>query len=136
MTGKKFVVILNKVYELSRMASALGHVTIGLSRGIADADASLVTYRDLNGREYPSISDWPFMILRASSEQMKTARERLREVNLPAVCYLDTMFEGGSAAQQAATLQKSSADIQLIALATFGPIESVDSVCKKYSLWH
>lgn len=135
MTNKKFVVVLNKSYELKNLVSAIGHVTVGLTSCLSVEDLSLVKYEDADGIEYPGISDWPFIILRATSGQMKTARDKLLEAGLPTVIYTDTMFTGGSEVQQSKTRQKKSEEIEFVAISTFGTADKVDSICKKFSLW-
>lgn len=135
MPHKKFVVLLNKSYELIDMASAIGHVAAGLASGLQPGEASLVTYVDAERNEFPMISDWPFVILRASGGQLKTCRQKLIDAGLPAIAYLDSMFHGGSQAQQEATAARRLEDLTIVALATFGSAEAIDAICRKYSLW-
>ena len=131
----KFVVILNKRHDLGAMASALGHVVAGVTSTIDRREGCFVTYKDADGESYPNISEWPLIVLRASSAQMKSSRKKLINAELPSACYLNTMFSGGSIAQQAATAKTKSEEVELIALATFGGSELVDAICKKHSLW-
>jgi hypothetical protein len=135
MTPQKFVIVLNKRYELPTMASAIGHVAAGLAASCPESLLQFVTYRDADGQEYPSISHWPFLILRAGSGQLANLRGNLESSNLPVVCYLDTMFAGGSDAQQAATASRASSEIEIVALGTFGEVSAIDEWTRKLSLW-
>ena len=133
----KFVVVLNKRHEASELLSALGHVAVGLGGSMpSDADPSLVTYVDADGTEYPNISDWPFIVLRGKGGQMAMFRDRLGELGLPAVAYLHTMRTGGSKAQQERTRQTAAEDIEVLAVATFGPRDQIDPLTKRFSVWH
>ncbi len=134
---KKFVVVLNKSYDLTRLVSGLGHVTAGLVASLNDrtSDLSLVEYKSADGEVYPWISDWPFIILRGGGGQIQTFRTNLRFHSLPCVAYIDTMLEGGSEAQQAATASKSSDQIIPLAVSTFGERSVIDEMTKKFSLW-
>ena len=134
-TQNKFVIILNKRYELALMTSAIGHVAAGLAKKCANEDLRMVTYRDASGVEYPSISHWPFLILRAGAGQLANLRMNLENAGLPAVSYLDTMFSGGSDAQQEATSSKKSDEIEIVALGTFGDVNAIDEWTRKFSLW-
>lgn len=134
---RKFVVVLNKSYELTQLASGLGHVTAGLIASQADrlGDLSFVEYKSADGEVYPWISDWPFIILRGGGGQMATFRTALQSRNLPCVSYLDTMLSGGSQAQQEATAGKQTAELVPLAVATFGEKAVIDELTKKFSLW-
>ncbi|MGW2552894.1 DUF2000 family protein [Streptomyces sp. NPDC001635] len=134
---KKFVVVLNRSYELSRLTSAIGHVTAGLVGGLANDVESLsfVHYRSADGLVYPMISDWPFIVLKARGGQLATFREILEVRGVPHSVYLETMLSGGSEAQQLATNQKNAADIPVLAIAAFGECEQLDELTKRFSLW-
>ena len=134
---KKFVVALNRSYELGRLTSGIGHVVAGLvaSHSADLGDLSFVEYKSSDGERFPWISDWPFIILKARGGQLKTFREALIERELPCVAYLDTMLTGGSQAQQEATGQRSADELTLLAVATFGERPVLDDLTKKFSLW-
>ena len=134
----KFVVVLNKNYELSRLTSGLGHVTTGLVASLHDnADRmNFMQYRSADGDAYDWISDWNFIVLRGKAGQLKTLRTSLRDAALPCVAYTDTMLDGGTDAQQAATRQRTSDELEVLALATFGERDIIDAFTKKFSLWH
>ena len=133
---KKFVVVLNKRLEASDLLSAIGHVTAGLVGQYGDLPAmSFVEYVDADGGTYAPVSDWPFIVLRGGGGQIATCRERLTEIGLPAVAYLNTMVSGGSEAQQALTRETAGADLEILALATFGPRGDIDPLTKRFSVW-
>ncbi|MGI8648113.1 MAG: DUF2000 family protein [Mycobacteriales bacterium] len=133
----KFVVVLNRSYELSRLTSGLGHATAGLVASLAqDVDKlSFVEYTSSDGQPYPWISDYPFITLKGRGGQMQTFRENLIFRGLPCVTYLDTMLAGGSVAQQEATSQRSSAELTPLVVATFGPSADLNEMTKKFSVW-
>jgi len=135
MQDMKFVAILNKRRDLSELTSALGHVVAGVTNTVENEAGSFVTYIDADGEEYPHISEWSLIVLRASPGQLKATRTKLEALGLPAVCYLNTMCSGGSSAQQLTTKKTHSDEIEILAIATFGTSEKVDSICKKFSLW-
>jgi hypothetical protein len=133
----KFVVVLNRSYELARLSSALGHVTAGLVASLAPdvAKLSFVEYKSSDDKSYPWISDYSFIVLKGRGGQMQTFREMLELRGLPCVTYLDTMLEGGSLVQQQATAAKASTDLIPLAVATFGPPSDLNELTKKFSVW-
>jgi hypothetical protein len=137
MEDKKFVVALNRGYDLARLTSGLGHVTAGLVGSLAsDVDAlRFLEYESKDGDRFPWISDWPFIILKARGGQLKSLRQSLTERSLPCVCYLDTMLEGGTVVEQKATRERTLEEIDVLAVATFGDRVTIDELTKKFSLW-
>lgn len=136
MTNAKFVVVLNKRFEASELLSATGHVTAGLVGRYGDRnEMSFVEYEDAAGGSYEPVSDWPFIVLRGKAGQIATFRNALEPLGLPAVAYLSTMVSGGSAVQQARTRETDPADLEILALATFGERDQLDPLTKRFSLW-
>ena len=135
MTGK-FVAVLNKAHDVSRLLSALGHVSGGLAgnSGLADK-MKFVTYVDRSGETYPNISEWPFVVLRGKGSHIKRFREELIAKQMKYACYLDTMLSGGSEVQQAETKRKSSEELEILALATFGDAAALDPLTRRFSVW-
>jgi hypothetical protein len=134
---KRFIVVLNRGYELSRLASGLGHVTAGLvaSQSAHLDDLAFVEYKSQDGQVFPWISDWPFIVLKARGGQLRTLRTALRERELPCVTYLDTMLSGGSRVQQENTAGLPEDQLTLLAVGTFGEREVLAELTKKFSLW-
>jgi hypothetical protein len=134
---KKFVVVLNRSHELAHLISGLGHVTAGLVGSLSKSgdDLSFVEYKSADGESFPWISDWPFIVLKGRGGQLKTLRASLIEKGLPCVAYLDTMLSGGSDAQQAATAERPSGELTILAVATFGDRSVLDELTSKFSIW-
>jgi hypothetical protein len=137
MMDQKFVVVLNRGFDLARLTSGIGHVTAGLVASQARSldKLSFVEYKSSDNQSYPWISDWPFIMLKARGGQLKTFRDALVGLGLPCTVYLDTMLTGGSEAQQKATRARTSEELTYLAVATFGDRETIDELTKKFSLW-
>ncbi|MEU1204835.1 DUF2000 domain-containing protein [Nocardia sp. NPDC005825] len=137
MQKSKFVVVLNKNYDLARLASGLGHVTAGLSASLhAERDRmNFVRYESFDGETYPWISEWPFIVLRGTGGHIRSFGTELQIRDLPCVTYLDTMLTGGSDSQRESTSATKSDDLTPLAIATFGDGEVIDQLTKKFSLW-
>lgn len=133
---RKFIVVLNKSHDVSRLLSALGHVSAGLAgnSGLAD-EMKFITFKDKSGQTYPNISEWSFVVLRGKGAHIRKFREELLSKQLRYACYLDTMLSGGSEVQQAATEEKSAEELEMLALATFGDAAVLDPLTKRFSVW-
>jgi hypothetical protein len=134
---KKFVVALNRGYELPRLASGLGHVTAGLVASLSGRTDELRfgRYESADGVGYPWISDWPFIVLKARAVHLQTFRDELASRDIPHSTYLETMLSGGHEAQRSATRQRAAAEIPVLAVAAFGRRTQLDELTKKFSLW-
>jgi len=119
------------------LLSAIGHVTAGLAHECAlrGDDLSFVTYLSSDGVELPSISDYNFMALKGRPAHLKKLRDDLLAEELPAICYTNTMLEGGSEAQQRATSEAAFDDLEILALASFGDHQLLSTLTKRFSLW-
>lgn len=137
INSKKFVVALNRSYDLSRMTSALGHVTAGLTASLADRRQELgfLTYTTKDDTTLPWISDHSFVVLKGRGGQLKTLRAELVANALPCVVYTDTMLEGGTTVEMAATRERTMEELDILAVATFGDIDALNPFTKKFSLW-
>lgn len=132
---KRVIIVLNKAYEVSQLVSALAHVSAGLGASLGRQDMSLVDYEDAQGLVYPNVSDWSIIVLRGGSGQMRTYWDALTTFRFPQVAYTQTMFTGGSVAQQEATRSTATQEIELVAIATLGTRGQLDHLTKKFSLW-
>lgn len=134
---KKIVVALNKSYDLPRLASGLGHVALGLAASLGDGvgDLEFKTYVAMDGASFPWISNWPFVVLKGRGGQLRTLRSGLTDAGLPCVTYLDTMLEGGTEVEMAATASRTQDDLEVLAVATFGEASTLQPLTGKLSLW-
>lgn len=133
----KFVVVINKKVPVGNAMNAIGHMAAGLVAACgAPAEMRFDTYVDKDGTEHRSISDNPFIVLRAdNSNKLRTYRNELLAAGLPVTDFTDTMVEGTYAEQHERTLQTAEADLEYWGVCTFGGIETVNSLTKKFSLW-
>lgn len=133
----KFVAVLNKKIAPNLLMNALGHMAAGLSASYANKDdMRFDSYFDKDSGEHKSISDNPFIVLKAkNSNQLRTLRERLIDENIHFVDFTDTMTVGTFAEQKDRTKNTSEEDLEYYGVCIFGPIAQINSLTKKYSLW-
>lgn len=136
-TKWRFVAVLNKNIEVGRLMNALGHITAGLVGGYPDSsDMHFLEYQDKDGGKHPSISHFPFIVLKAkNSNQLRTFRASLQERGLPYNDFTQTMIIGTSDEQQAATRQTAEAELEYFAVVTFGETEMLKELTKKFQLY-
>jgi hypothetical protein len=133
---KKFIAVLDPAVEFNKLLIALGHISCGLA-GMNNVDniMEFISYSDVEGNEFPNISQYPFIVLKGKQNRIKSFREELIAKNLPYSSFLNTMLSGGSELQQKITLEKKLDEIKILAIVTFGDKEILDLLTKKFSLW-
>ena len=133
----KFVAVLNRKIPVGNLMNALGHMTAGLASSHPDQAAMRFdNYADADGNDHPHISDNPFIVLQAdNSNKIRAFRQALVNANIPFVDFTSTMTVGTYAEQQERTRQTSEAELEYYGIVTFGEIEQLSTLTKKFSLW-
>lgn len=136
-TTHKFVAVLNKKIPVGNLMNALGHATAGLAASYENKEEMRIgNYEDADGNAHSNISDNPFIVLRSdNSNKLRTLRQSLLEAGLPCVDFTSTMTEGTYADQQERTKNTPEIELEYWGLVTFGEIEKLDQLTKKFSLW-
>ena len=70
----KLVAVMNEKIEQGIIMNALAHMSIGFGSEIGKEPLRLTNYIDEDGGSHPSISEMPFMILKANSNKIRNLR--------------------------------------------------------------
>ncbi|WP_104401173.1 DUF2000 domain-containing protein [Vibrio penaeicida] len=133
---KRFVAVLSKKIDTGRALNVLGHLSVAVSNLLEEGEAQFVDYVDNNGNIHPSISHYPFIILKAdNSNKLRKLKETAIENKIRVADFTDTMIEGGSEAQQQRTKNTLESDLEYLGVCLFGDTETIQSITKKFSLY-
>jgi 6-phosphogluconate dehydrogenase len=101
-----------------------------------DNDFCFLKYADADGGVHPSISHFPFIVLKAdNSNQIRTLRNQLIEQNLPFNDFTSTMTVGTSEEQQVATRNTPEAELDYFGVCTFADTDTLKTLTKKFQLF-
>ncbi|MCL4364222.1 DUF2000 domain-containing protein [Patescibacteria group bacterium] len=133
----KFVAVLNKKIPVPNLMNALGHMAAGLAASYPDIPAMRFdSYVDRDGGNHKSISDNAFIILEAdNSNKLRTLRISLMEKGIHFVDFTSTMTVGTYFEQQQKTRETSETELEYYGVCLFGPIDQVNELTRKFSLW-
>ena len=133
----KFVAVLNKKIPAGSLMNALGHMAAGLSASYGNIpEMRFDSYIDKNGGEHKSISDHPFIILRAdNSNQIRSLRQELMAAKVHFVDFTSTMTVGTYAEQKQRTSQTPETELEYYGVCMFGDRAVVSELTRKFSLW-
>ncbi len=136
-TTHKFVAVLNKKIPVGNLMNALGHITAGFAVSYPNpAEMRFDNYADADGNAHPNISDNPFIVLQAdNSNKIRTLRETLTEAGIHFVDFTSTMTVGTYAEQHEKTRATPEAELEYWGIVTFGEVEKLNALTKKFSLW-
>jgi hypothetical protein len=131
----KLVAILNKDLPSGIVLNALAHMTVGLGASVGSSTLQLDNYKDKEGNVYPNISKMPFIILRGKSGEIRKTVKAAKEANIAHGVFLNTMTGGTYQEQLANAAQTSEEQLVYYGCVLFGPLEQVNALTKKFSLW-
>ncbi len=132
----KLVAVLNKNIEPGRAMNALAHMALGLGGSIQNREElRLQDYMDADKEKHPKISDIPFIVLRASSGQMRNLRKKVMEHNFPCTDFTDTMIGESYVEQHKNTQMTKEEDLEYFGICIFGEWKQISELTKKFSLW-
>lgn len=138
-TTHKFVAVLNKKIEPGKALNALGHMAAGLGGKVSDetkVEMKFDDYIDKDDGVHPSISDNPFIVLRAkNSNKIRNLRQQLIEKEIPFTDFTDTMTVGTYVEQHERTKNTPEEELEYFGICFFGPKSELDPLTTKFSLW-
>lgn len=131
----KLVAVMNEKIEQGVIMNALAHMCIGFGSEIGKDPLRLTNYIDCDGGSHPSISEMPFMILKANSNKIRALRQAAIENGIKFVDFTDTMTIGTYLEQLERTKQTKEEDLVYYGIVLFGDWVKVSELTRKFSLW-
>ncbi|MEI8593021.1 DUF2000 domain-containing protein [Photobacterium sp. Hal280] len=133
---KRFIAILSKKMDAGRTLNVLGHLSAGLSHLVNQQGTEYIDYYDADGNCHPSLSHFPFIVLKAdNSNKIRKVREEAIRHKIAFTDFTHTMTEGGSIAQQAWTKETPESELEYLGICLFGDTETLKSFTGKFSLY-
>lgn len=131
----KLVAIMNEKIEPGIIMNALAHMCIGFGAKIGKDLLRLTNYVDANGGNHPSISEMPFMILKANSNKIRGLRQAALEAGIKFVDFTNTMTIGTYLEQIERTKQTKEEELIYYGIVLFGEWNKISELTRKFSLW-
>jgi len=133
--SNKLVAVMNEKIESGIIMNALAHMCIGFGSVIGTSPLRLTDYIDGDGGSHPSISEMPFMILKANSNKIRGVRQSAKEAGIQFVDFTSTMTIGSFVEQLERTKATKEADLIYYGIVLFGDWDKVSEMTRKFSLW-
>lgn len=131
----KLVAVMNEKIEPGIIMNALAHMCIGFGSEIGKDPLRLTNYVDADSGSHPSISEMPFMILKANSNKIRGLRQAALQEGIKFVDFTDTMTIGTYIEQIERTKQTKDEELVYYGIVLFGNWGKVSDLTRKFSLW-
>lgn len=133
--SNKLVAVMNEKVDQGVVMNALAHMCIGFGSEIGKEALRLSNYVDADGGNHPSISEMPFIVLKANSNKIRRLRQAASEEGISFVDFTDTMTIGSYVEQIERTKQTKEEDFVYYGIVLFGEWDKVTELTRKFSLW-
>ena len=133
--SNKLVAVMNEKIEPGIIMNALAHMCIGFGSEIGKEPLRLTNYIDADGGSHPSISEMPFMILKANSNKIRGLRQAAFDAGIQFVDFTHTMTVGSYVEQIERTKQTKEEELIYYGIVLFGAWDQVSELTRKFSLW-
>lgn len=131
----KLVAVMNEKIEPGTIMNALAHMSIGLGAEVRKEHLRLTNYIDADAGDHPSISEMPFMILKANSNKIRGLRQAAIAEKIQFVDFTHTMTVGTYLEQIERTKQTKEEELIYYGIVLFGDWNKVSELTRKFSLW-
>lgn len=136
MFKNKLVAVMNGKIDHGVIMNALAHMCIGFGAEIGKEALRLINYVDKDDGLHPSISEMPFIILKAkNSTKISSLKKEASAQGIQCVNFTDTMTVGTFQEQIERTKQMKEEDLDYYGIVLFGEWDKVSGLTKKFSLW-
>lgn len=133
----RFIAILNGKVEVGKLMNALGDMTAGLAGKTGNAgEMYFLEYIDKDGGKHPSISHFPFIVLKAdNSNKIRTVRQEALKRRITFTDFTSTMTVGTSQEQQDRTKNTPEIELEYYGICLFGKTSELKEFTGKFSLY-
>ncbi len=129
-------VVLSKKAAFHHQMAGLAHTLFGLGQLNAGTDLLFHAYPDADGNLHGQISEYPIAILVADNgNKLRQLRLDAHTAGIKTNDFVETMLRENSAAQLRDTAATKEADLDYIAIALFGPGETIRQLTRKFSVF-
>jgi hypothetical protein len=132
---KKLAAVLSEKLEPGMAMNALAHMALGMGTVVGPAEGLMCDYVDGSGAHHPSISAYPFIVLKGRPGKIREAIGIAQGAGIKTVDFVNTMTVGSYTEQLTRTKAAKNEDLEFYGAVFFGDFASVNDITKKFSLY-
>jgi len=134
----KMIAIINKKLDQGIAMNAIAHLACGLTAHLNTDERqkmNFLSFVDKDDNLHPSISALSLVVKRGTPGNIRTVREKAKDVNIAFVDFTNTMTGDTYKEQLMKTKNTPEADLEYYGILLFGKTDDLFPITKKYSLW-
>jgi hypothetical protein len=133
----KFVAVLNSAFEAPFLINAVGHCMLGLTEHVSRENLALRAFVDCHGKKLGSLTDHPFIVLKASRKThlQRLIDEAVANGKCSFTVFLDEHRSDQPVVQQANIAEREVESGDILCVALFGTVNDVKELTKRFSLY-
>ena len=132
---KKLAAVLNEKLETGIALNALAHMALGMGTVLGPDEALMCDYADKDGAHHPSISAYPFIILKGRPTKIRDAIDAAKNSGVHVVDFTNTMTVGSYTEQLQRTKATPNAELEFYGAVFYGDFAAASELTKKFSLY-
>jgi len=133
--SKKLAAVLSEKLEAGVAMNALAHMALGMGTVLGSGESLMCDYVDGSGVHHPSISAYPFIVLKGRPGKIREAVSAAQNTEIKTVDFVNTMTVGSYSDQLARTKSTSNEELDFYGAVFFGDSAHVSEITKKFSLY-
>jgi hypothetical protein len=132
---KKLIAVLNEKLEAGIALNALAHMALGMGTVLGPEEAMMCDYVDAGNGHHPSISAYPFIVLKGRPNKIREAIDAAKNGNIQVVDFTHTMTVGTYVEQLQRTKSTPNAELEFYGAVFYGDAVAVSEITRKFSLY-
>ncbi len=133
--NKKIVAVLSEKLETGTALNTLAHMALGMGTILGPDQGMMCDYVDADGVHHPSISAYPFIVLKGRPGKIREAIDAARAAGMQAVDFVNTMTIGTYKEQLDRTKATANAELEIYGAVFYGDFGKLNEITRKFSLY-
>jgi hypothetical protein len=133
--NKKLAAVLNEKLESGVALNALAHMSLGMGAALGPVESLMCNYIDADDVPHPSISAYPFIILKGRPTKIREAIDAAKNSNVTFIDFTNTMTIGSYNEQLERTKSTPNSELEFYGAVFYGDLATVNEITKKFSLY-
>ena len=115
--------------------NALAHMALGIGTRLGPDEALMCDYVDAGNTHHPSISGYPFIVLKGRPNKIREAIDAAKNAGIQTVDFTNTMTVGTYVEQLQRTKATANAELEFYGTVFYGDVVPVSEITRKFSLY-
>lgn len=132
----RIAILVNKELPTWQVLNTVGHISAYFGYHLGDNFGTAPYFKTLDGIEIPRNSQYPIIILSASSEELQAFDHEVESENVQKMHFIREMIETTDDENIEALLSlKTAKELEFLGIGLFGKNEQIKKLTAQFKLW-